>query len=120
MDCCAACTSVFNCVWWKFDFGTPGDGWQPGMCHYAYYIGDGGDLGGELPAICPNGMTQGITNYDFPSGLEANNNNPGYNFGPCGNAYNDFESNEDSGLPDDYDAHVCGQPQNDPIYNCYG
>jgi hypothetical protein len=109
MDCCAACAAVFNCVWWKFDFGTMGDGWQPGTCHYAYYTGPGGELGyGEAPAICPNGETQGITNTTGAQiGREANNNDPGYNLGPCGNAYNNFESNEDSGLPDDYYQHSC-------------
>jgi hypothetical protein len=44
MDCCAACTSVFDCVWWKFDPGTLGNGWAPGACHYVYYIGSGGDV----------------------------------------------------------------------------
>jgi hypothetical protein len=86
-----------------------GDGWQPGTCHYAYYTGPGGELGyGEAPAICPNGETQGITNTTGAQiGREANNNDPGYNLGPCGNAYNNFESNEDSGLPDDYYQHSC-------------
>jgi hypothetical protein len=114
MDCCAACTSVFNCAWWKFDFGTSGDGWAPGTCHYAYYIGTEGNLGGEAPAICPNGVTLGITNYNPDFGNEANNNEPGYNFGPCGGAYGEFESNEDFGLPNDYLEYICGQPADDP------
>ncbi|KAJ9604282.1 hypothetical protein H2200_011116 [Cladophialophora chaetospira] len=102
MDCCDACANVFNCVWWKFDFGTKGNGWSPGQCHYAYYIGKAGDIANEAPAICPNGLTQGIgANYPYP-GKEAPNNQPGYNFGPCGNVANLFESSQDFGYPDDY------------------
>lgn len=44
MDYCAACTPVFDCVWWKFDLGTPGNRWAQVTCHYAYYIGSGGDV----------------------------------------------------------------------------
>lgn len=113
MDCCAACAGIFNCVWWKFDFGTPGDGWKPGICHYAYYIGTSTDAGLEYnqPAICPNGVTQGITNgITGQIGLEANNDHPGYNSGPCGNAYNNFESSQDFGYPDDYYLHTCPYP----------
>jgi hypothetical protein len=116
MDCCAACTSVFNCVWWKFDFGTVGDGWAPGSCHYGYYTGPAVD-DGEVPAICPNGETEGIVNFNPQFGRQANNNDPGYNFGACGGAFNIYESNEDSGLPDDYNEHYCGQPGSDPVYN---
>ena len=109
MDCCDACTNVFNCVWWKFDFGTVGDPWSPGQCHYAYYIGNGTDVKGldGLPAICPNGVTQGI-NASYPINLqhEANINNPGYNFGPCGNALGLFQGSQDLGYPDGYQG--CG------------
>jgi len=87
------------------------------MCHYAYYIGTNDDEGGA-PAICPNGAVQGITNFSPDYGNEANNNNPGYNFGPCGGAPNEFESNEDFGYPNDYYDNQCGLPWNEPVYSC--
>jgi len=109
MDCCGACTSVFNCVWWKFDFSTAGDGWQPGTCHYAYYTGKGGDIDSEQPQICPNGVTQGILDSSSTGtiGLESNNDEPGYNFGPCVNGDGNFESSLDFGFPDDYNEVAC-------------
>jgi hypothetical protein len=108
MDCCAACASVFNCVWWKFDFGTSGDGWAPGICHYAYYTGNNQNTDGNQPAICPNGATLGIPfGANPPADREESNNQPGCNFGPCGNAYDVFQSSQDFGYPDDYYFHQC-------------
>lgn len=107
MDCCDACTNVFNCVWWKFDFGTKGDPWSPGFCHYAYFIGNGsavtGLYNGNVPAICPNGVMQGI-DPSYPKNLqhESNINDSGYNFGACGNALGLFQSSQDFGYPDNY------------------
>jgi hypothetical protein len=107
MDCCAACAAIFNCVWWKFDFGTPGQGWEPGTCHYAYFIGNAGPDDNQ-PAICPNGVVQGISGGGTgKGGLEANNDNPGYNFGACGNAPNIWESNQDFGFADGYPLNEC-------------
>ena len=78
------------------------------MCHYAYFTGSAGDvLDGSQPAICPNGVTQGILNPAYQIGREANNNDPGYNVGPCGDAYNVFESAWDFGYPDPWDVHTC-------------
>lgn len=93
-----------------------GDGWAPGSCHYAYYTGPAVD-DGEVPAICPNGETKGIVNFNPQFGRQANNNDPGYNFGACGGAFNIYESNQDDGLPNDYSEHYCGQPGSDPVYD---
>jgi len=109
LDCCHACTRIFNCVWWNFEFGsnTPNDIWSPGACTFAYFTGIG-DFDGNTPAICPNGL------YDYSWYLyESTNpsqswNSTGYNPGACGGAFNLFESNVDNGLPPDfYSLDLC-------------
>ena len=108
MDCCDACSNVFNCVWWKFDFANPAkpDPWAAGTCHYAYFTGNGTDVKGYTgnnPAICPNGITQGI-DPAYRKNLQHEDNiyGAGYNFGACGNALNLFQSSQDFGYPDNY------------------
>ena len=54
-------------------------------------------------------MTQGILDSSSTGtiGLESNNDEPGYNFGPCVNGDGNFESSLDFGFPDDYNEVAC-------------
>lgn len=103
MDCCLACTQIFNCVWWKFDWGDAAkDPWAPGTCHYAWHTDNVG-VDGNTPLICPNGPVRspGI----LPAGGYYDTSNlygSGYNEGACGNALQLFESDRTQGLPSDY------------------
>jgi hypothetical protein len=121
LDCCHACSKIFNCVWWKFDFGdssnNPG---TPGTCTFAYHTGANGNFG-QVPAICPNGMlstTQwydgSIAAYGYPN-TEFAFYGTGYNPGACsGGALNLFESDFELSLPPDYASRIC-PGQNMPI-----
>ena len=109
LDCCHACTRIFNCIWWNFEFGvnTPNDIWSPGTCTFAYFTGIG-ELGDNIPAICPNGMYDGNSWYDYWS-LSPGSSwySTGYNPGACGGGANLFESNYDPGLPPEYFTGLC-------------
>jgi len=114
LDCCHACTRIFNCVWWNFEFGvnTPNDPWSSGKCTFAYFTGIGSH-DGNTPAICPNGMYNGNvwSNYEntrdgWPYNIAAWYNT-GYNPGACGGGLNLFESNQDMGLPPDFYSNQC-------------
>ncbi|OCK73727.1 hypothetical protein K432DRAFT_447684 [Lepidopterella palustris CBS 459.81] len=109
LACCDACTNIFNCVWWKFDFGAIADVWKPGTCTFAYRTNTSRIDDGNTPAVCPNGVYEGPTWDNHASTLDGWPNNiqawynTGYNPGACGGGFNLFESNLDEGLaPDDY------------------
>jgi len=109
LDCCHACTKIFNCVWWNFEFGadTPNDIWSPGTCTFAYFTGIG-SFDGNTPAICPNGLYDGNLWYNYGSlDIFGSWSHSGYNPGACGGGVNLFESNEDFGLPPEYWIGLC-------------
>jgi hypothetical protein len=105
IDCCAACAQVFNCVWWKFDFGSSAqDPWAPGMCHYAYHTDNtllpNGSIN-NVPAICPNGLKDGTLLSITPAYDESGLYKTGYNAGQCASAgaYEIAQSDQDFGCP---------------------
>lgn len=85
IDCCAACAQIFNCVWWKFDFGSSAhDPWALGTCHYAYHTDNTLVAGGpnyNVPAICPNGNRDGTLQVVTPAFDGGGLNGTGYNGG---------------------------------------
>ena len=104
MDCCAACAQIFNCVWWKFDFGSSAqDPWSPGTCHYAYHTDNTLVSGPDenMPLICPNGSKNGILQSSTPAFDESGLYKTGYNAGQCAgsSAYELFQSDQDFGCP---------------------
>jgi len=65
---------------------------------------------GQVPAICPNGELSGSGWYSSTNGFpnyEAAFYNTGYNPGACGGGLNLFESDQEDGLPPDYESRAC-------------
>lgn len=90
------------------------------MCHYAYQTTPTKVLSNV--AVCPNGLSYAVNLTGTQIGREANNNDPGYNPGPCGGALNIFESSQDFGYPD-YDNPRDCRDIPPPVYvgdGCYG